>query len=153
MSDNINWKSELRKIEREYDGLPPEISPEEARVQHSALRRAHEQAQQRAAAIAAAVRIALVVSLPAGLHWWPYASDCGLPLVGFVAAEVMVAVGGLWVATFAWRHRLAASHMLALMLFLTGLVLVAGQVLPRQGYVTIKGLDAAGWSCPASAAR
>lgn len=149
MSD-VNWKSELRKIEREYDGLPPEITPDEARVQHTALRRAHEQAQRRAATLAATARIALVVALLAALHWWPYPSDCGLPLAGFVAAEAMIAVGGLWVAAYAWRQRLGASHALAMMLVLTGLVLVAAQVLPREGLVTIRGVEASGWRCGGS---
>jgi len=39
----INWLTELRKIEREFDGLPPEPTPMELRA-----RRAAEQARREA---------------------------------------------------------------------------------------------------------
>lgn len=142
----IDWKVELRKIEREFDGLPPEPSAADVR----ALRVAQERAQvaQRYALAGAWVRLALVVALAVALFWWPNAHACGLDLATFVAAESMVAVGALWVVAFTWRHRLAASHSVAMVLLITGLVLVSVQLLPRLGYATFAGVRAAhGWRC------
>jgi len=36
----INWLTELRKIEREFDGLPPEPTPMELRARRAAEQRA-----------------------------------------------------------------------------------------------------------------
>lgn len=149
MSD-IDWNVELRKIVREYDGLPPEPSPAEIRAQKQAVM--HARAAERVARIGAWARLALVVALAAALYWWPNAHACGPDLFAFLAAEGMVAIGGLWIAAFTWRHRLGASHSLALVLLVTGLVLVAAQVLPRLGYATIAGVQADRWSCYVGAA-
>lgn len=149
----IDWKTEMRKIEREFDGLPPEPTAEEIRALRLAHGHAESEADRRTAALGGLARIVLVTSLLAALHWWPYSSDCGLPLWAFVGAQGMLAIGGLWTAAFAWRHRLAKTHVLALALLLTGLVLVAAQVLPRTGHVTIRGVHATPWRCGVSGAR
>jgi hypothetical protein len=149
----IDWKTELRKIERQYDGLPPEPSPVAARAQKMAERRAREDAMRQRALIGGAGRLLLVATLLGALHWWPYATDCGPDLAALLGAQSMIVVGGLWTAVFAWRHRLAANHTIALVLLVAGLVLVAAQVLPRLGWVTIAGMDATGWRCAATAAR
>lgn len=145
----IDWNTELRKIEREYDGLPPEPSPAAQRAQRAAEQRAREQAETRLAAFSAIVRLSLVAALVSALWWWPYDTDCGAGLAGYLGAQCMIVVGGLWVAVHAWRYRLATSHTIALLFLLTGLVLVAGQVLPRLGYVTITGMGATHWRCAA----
>ncbi len=146
----IDWNTELRKIEREYDGLPPEPSPAELRAQREAERLEREEADSRIAAIGASMRLVLVACLLAALWWWPYATQCGPGLLGLVATECMVVVGGIWVAAFTFRWRLATGHTVALLLVLTGLVLVAAQVLPRLGYVTITGMPATHWRCAAA---
>lgn len=143
----IDWNRELRKIEREYDGLPPEPSVAVVKARKAAEQRAREASERRRAAIGVVARLALVASLLAALWWWPYAADCGVGLAGLVGAESMIAVGGLWSAAFAWRHRLAAGHVVALLLLLAGTVLVSAEVLTREGYVKIAGVEAAGWSC------
>ena len=144
---DIDWNLELRKIEREYDGLPPLPSPTAQRAQKAAEQRVREQAERRIAVLAAGARLILVASLVAALAWWPYATDCGADLAGFLGAQAMIVVGGVWSAVFAWRHRLATSHTIALVLVLIGLALVAAHVLPRLGYATIAGIDATGWRC------
>ncbi|HET7459546.1 MAG TPA: hypothetical protein VFJ74_17980 [Gemmatimonadaceae bacterium] len=143
----IDWNVELRKIEREFDGLPPEPSPSALRAQKEAELRARQRAAQRVALAGAWARLILVAALAGALWWWPNAHACDLDLAGFLAAEAMVVVGGLWIAAFTWRHRLAFSHGVALALFVAGLSLVAVQVLPRLGYATVAGVNASGWRC------
>ena len=143
----IDWNVELRKIEREFDGLPPAPSASVVKARKMAEQRERDRLAHRRATWGAAARLALVASLVAAMWWWPYATQCGVALAAYVGAESMVAIGGLWTAAFAWRHRLAASHVVAMMLLMTGLTLVAMQVLPRTGWVTIVGVEATGWSC------
>src|SRR5687768_17490413 len=112
----IDWKTELRKIERQYDGLPPEPSPVAARAKKMAERRAREDAVRQRALLGGAGRLALVATLLGALYWWPYATDCGPDLAALLGAQSMIVVGGLWTAVFAWRHRLAANHTIALVL-------------------------------------
>lgn len=149
----IDWNVELRKIEREYDGLPPEPSPAALRAQRAAEARARDEAEQRLAVVAAVGRLVLVGLLVGGLSWWPYATSCGAGLAALLAAQTMIVVGGLWTAIFTFRYHLPTSHTIALAFVLTGLVLLAAQVLPRLGYVTIPTVDATHWRCVATVAR
>lgn len=151
-TDEIDWNVELRKIEREYQGLPPEPSPAEVRARKLAEIRAREEADKRMSVVGASARLVLVAALTGALWWWPYASKCGLSLALLIGAQSMVVVAGVWAAVFSWRHRFPASHTAALVLVLTGLVLVAAQVLPRFGYVTVAGMHATQWRCAAIAA-
>jgi hypothetical protein len=149
---HIDWKVELRKIEREFDGKPPMPSPAVIKARRDREQREKEAVELRVTQLSALARLSLVIALTAALPWWPYATRCGAGVAGLVAAYAMVAIGGLWVAAYSWRHRLAASHALALAFLMAGLLLVASQVLPRAGYVTIHGVDASGWSCTVAAA-
>lgn len=149
----IDWNTELRKIEREYDGLPPEPSPAELRAQRAADARARQEAERSLARFGASLRLLLVAALLGALWWWPYATSCGVGLDALLLAQTMVVVGGLWTAVFAFRHHLATSHTAALVLVLTGLVLLAAQVLPRLGYITVTGMDATHWRCVAALVR
>ena len=146
---DIDWKRELRNIERQFDGLPPEPSASVVKARKVIEQREKERLEHRAAVIGATGRLVLVTTLLAGLFWWPYAADCGVFLAGFLAAQTMIVVGGLWSALYAWRHRLGASHTIALLLLLTGLALVAAQVLPRLGYGTLVWATGMGWRCGA----
>jgi len=147
--DQIDWHVELRKIEREYDGLPPEPSRAETRAQRLAKLHAREQAERRMTLFGAGARLLLVGLLLGALWWWPYAAKCGPGLGAFLGAQSMIVVGGVWAAVFSWRHRLAASHTIALVFLVTGLALVAAQVLPRFGLVTVAGMHATRWRCAA----
>lgn len=143
----IDWNAELRTIEREYDGLPPEPSAAAMRSRRAAELRAREQAERRIALLGSGARLTLAGALLAGIPWWPYGTGCGPGLAGFLAAGGMIVLGGGWSAVHAWRHRLAVSHMIALAIVLAGLAIVSAQVLPRLGYATIAGVQASGWMC------
>ena len=147
MREMIDWNTELRAIEREFDGLPPEPSPAELRALRKAERRARERAEERMAAYATRAHVVLVAGLLTALYWWPYATSCGGGLAAYVGAQLMIVVGALWGSVSAWRNRLVASHTVALLLLVAGLVLVASQVLPRLGYVSIAGFHTTQWRC------
>lgn len=131
-----NWASQLKKIEREFDGLPPEPSPAVQKMQSEAERRAKEKAQQRAAMIGASARLILVFGLGAAIVIWPYSRQCGWGWIGYVGVEAVIVAGGLWVAFTTWRGRLPKMHAFSLLIVLAGLVLIAAEVLPRIGYAT-----------------
>jgi len=132
-----NWASQLKKLEREFDGLPAEPSPAMQKMQSEAERRAKEKLQQRAAMIGASARLILVFALGAAIGMWPYSRECGWGWFGYVGVEAVMVAGGLWVAFTTWRGRLAKMHALSLLITLTGLVLIAAEVLPRIGYAAI----------------
>lgn len=159
--DQIDWKAELRKIEREYDGLPPEPptaenrsvpqGPPAAEIRGQKLPtiRAREEADRKLTLFAASARLVLVGSLLGALWWWPYANSCGFGLAAFLSAKTMIVVGGVWGAAFAWRNRLVTSHTIAVAFVFTGLALLAADVLPRLGYITIPHMGAVHLRCPA----
>ena len=149
---DIDWNVELRRIEREFDGLPPEPSAAAQRARKAAAQRQQEEAEARLAGIGAVARLVLVASLAGALWWWPYGTRCGQELAGFIGAQAMIVVGGLAAAVHCWRHRLAIAHSLALLLVLGGVALVSAQVLPRLGYATVVGVEATAWRCAGTAA-
>ena len=150
-ASDINWKAELRRLEREYDGLPPEPEPARLRAQRALEARQQERAELLGERIVTWGRILLVSVLAAALPLWPYGRTCGWSVYAFVGAAVMLAVGGLWAATRAWRARLAIAHVVALLLLGGGLALVTAEVLPRMGYGTLRWVQSSTWSCPGPA--
>src|SRR6476646_203765 len=56
----INWAVELRKIEREYEGRPPQPTPGELRQQRDAERRERERPDAVAASFGVYFRLTLV---------------------------------------------------------------------------------------------
>ena len=146
MADN-DWSTQLKKIEREFDGLPPEPSRAAVKMQTEAERRAQQRAIDRAAALGAAARLFLVVALGAGISLWPYARDCGQGLYTFIAVEAVLVLGGLWIASYTWRHRMPRTHVLGLLVTLSGLILIAAEVLPRTGYATVDPRNPPQWWC------
>jgi hypothetical protein len=132
-----DWSTQLKKIEREFSGLPPEPSPAFKKLQSEEERRAQERAKQRVAMLGAWARLILVFALFGALIVWPYANDCGGGLFGYIGAKAVIVAGGLWVAFTTWRARLAKMHALSLLIILVGLILIAADVLPRTGYATV----------------
>src|SRR3989442_3333647 len=66
---------------------------------------------------------------------FPYTTlfrSCGPRLFFYLTAVVALFTTGLWAAVFAWKGRLGAAHVIALVIMLWGLVLVADEVLPRD---------------------
>ena len=143
-----DWSVQLKKIEREFDGLPPEPSPAMKKLQSEEERRAQERVYQRAAMIGGGARLILVFALFAALIIWPYERECGAGLFEFLGVEVVIVVGGLWVAFTTWRYRLPKMHTLSLLIILTGLILIGAEVLPRIGYAAVDPKHPRHFSCP-----
>jgi len=143
-----DWSTQLKKIEREFEGLPPEPSPAFKKLQSEEQRRAQERAQQRAGMIGGGARLVLVAALGVALAFWPYENSCGSGLFGYLAVEAVIVIGGLWVAITTWRARLPKMHILSLLIVLTGLVLLAIEVLPRVGYAAVDPKHPPTFSCP-----
>ena len=143
-----DWSTQLKKIEREFDGLPPEPSLAMKKLQSEEERRAQERVQQRAAMIGGGARLILVFALFAALIIWPYERECGVGFFEYLGVEVVIVVGGLWVAFTTWRYRLPKMHTLSLLIILTGLVLIAGELLPRIGYAAVDPKHPPHFSCP-----
>lgn len=149
----IDWKTELRKTEREFSGLPPEPTAEDIR-----LWRIQEEAEQRRraslnSAVGAWTRLLLVVALAAGLSFWPYARACGLGLYGFLGAECAVVIGGAWVAVYSWRRRAGRAHIASFVMLLVGIGMLGLEVLPRVGYAKTNPLQPAAWACVEGSTR
>ncbi len=148
MAQQDDWSSQLKKIEREFEGLPPEPSPALKKLQSEEERRAQERTQQRVAMFGGGARLILVFALFAALAVWPYERACGLGLLEYLGVEVVIIVGGLWVALTTWRYRLPKMHTLSLLIVLTSLILIAVEVLPRIGYAAVDPKHPPQFSCP-----
>ena len=92
-------------------------------------------------------RLVLSVALGIAIVFWPYASRCGLGLLAYLGAVVVVTGSGVWSAIWTFRHRAAKAHVLSLLIVLWGLVLGATEVLPRTGYAVPTLEHPASWSC------
>lgn len=143
----INWALELRKIEREYDGLPPEPSPTELRQKREAEKREREREAATAASFAVYFRLTLVICLGVSLVCWPYEVSCGGMLMGYMAAVVVLLVGAVWSALATFTHQMPRRHLTALFMILWALVLGAAQILPRIGYANQVPGRATSWTC------
>ena len=143
----IDWNTELRKIEREFDGLPPEPSPAELRSRRAAERRAEERRKERTTRLGVLARLTLVVALAAAIAFWPYRRECGAALFAYMGAEAMIVAGGLWLMACTWRSRMAKTHGVALLMLLWGLVLIGHEILPRIGYARSDAADPPRWVC------
>lgn len=148
MAQKDDWSSQLKKIEREFDGLPPEPSPAMKKLQSEEERRTQERARQGAAMLGGGARLLLVFALFAALAVWPYERACGLGLFEYLGVELVTIVGGLWVALTTWRYRLPKMHTVSLLIVLTGLILVAVEILPRIGYAAVDPKHPPQFSCP-----
>ena len=131
---DIDWGTEVKKLEREFSGLPPVPSAAELKAKQNAERRAKEQRDAATARVGALVRLVLVVSLFAALYFWPYQRGCGAGLFSYMTVQVVMAAGAIWIAAIAWKYRLARIHVASLVILLAALVLLAAQVAPRLGY-------------------
>ena len=140
----VDWSAELRRIERQFDGLPPEPNAEALRARRISQELQVKQDRERSARIGTGLRLVLVASLAGALAAWPYERSCGLGLYAWLGAQGTVALGGLWVSVHSWRNRMAKTHAIALAIALAGIALVAAEALPRTGYASVR---APGWEC------
>jgi hypothetical protein len=144
----IDWNRELRRIEREFDGLPPEPPSSVKRTRQALEQLEKEQREQRFATFGTLARLALVIALAVGLYWWPYPRECGSSLLSFLGAELALLIGSVWVTATTWRHRLARLHALSIVMVVASLALLALEIAPRNGWVTRADGRAASWACP-----
>ena len=144
----IDWNRELRKIEREFDGLPPEPPSSVKRTRQALEQMERQQREQRFATIGTLARLALVVALAFGLFRWPYPRECGPALLSFLGAELALLIGSVWVTATTWRHRLPRLHALSVAMVVVSVALLAKEIIPRSGYVTMTDGSAASWACP-----
>jgi hypothetical protein len=143
--NKTNWSATLRKIERQFDGLPTPPTRTSLLSQRLAERRTLERKEHVEAILGTLVRMSLVVLLVGGINFWPYVHSCGAGLFLYMGAESLIVIGGLWTVVWTWRVRAAVAHGIALVLVLWGMALVAMQVLPRVGYA--KTASPLTWSC------
>ena len=144
---DIDWKTELRRVERQFDGLPPEPTVEELRAWRLAEEREQRRREELNGAVGAWTRFFLVGTLAGALHYWPYGRSCGPGLNGLVGAQALVVVGGVWVAAYSWRRRAARPHAAGFVLALVGAGLIGMEVLPRMGYAKADPSRTASWAC------
>ena len=146
----INWAAELRKIEREYDGLPPEPSPTELRQKRDVERQERERQDAAAASFGVYFRLTLLLGLAVSIAAWPFDINCGATLLGYMAAVALLVVSGIWTAAATFTHQLPRRHLTVLLVICWGIVLGAAQVLPRIGYANPVPGRATTWSCTAN---
>ena len=138
-----DWSKELAKIDKQLESASDaQLFPEKTGA--SPTQKA-EIATERAttASWPALLRLSLSVALGVGILFWPYGTRCGLGLGGYLIAVAAVLGSGVWSAVWTWRHRTGRAHALSILLILWGLLLGAGEVLPRVGYAR----QILGWSC------
>jgi hypothetical protein len=142
-----DWSTQLKKIEREFDGLPPEPSLAYKKLQSEEERRAKERTAQRAALIGVTARLILVAAVGVALLFWPYNNTCGAGLFGFLGAEAVIVIGGIWIGITSWRARLPRMHLVSLAIALAGMILIAADVLPRIGYAAVDPKNPPSFAC------
>ncbi len=142
MAEMMDWKTKLKEIEREYDGLPPEPSPSAQK----ARRMAEQAARDRISRRWVLVRTILVLALSVAIVFWPYYARCGWELTGYLAAIATVALGGLWIAQLSWHHRMPITHAVSMLVVVWGLAIAARETLPRIGYAKADAMRTS-WRC------
>ena len=143
----IDWGVELRKIERQFDGLPPERTRTQIRLQKIKELAAKERFDERLALVGIWARLVLVGALATSLYWWPYGRDCGFPLAAFLISQMMVIVGGLTIAIRTWRDRIAWAFLGSALFIVGAWTVLALHTLPRLGFPMAPSTSV-GWSCP-----
>jgi hypothetical protein len=142
----IDWGVELRKIEREFDGLPPERTRTQLRLQKIKELTERDRFDERLALVGIWARLILVAALATSLYWWPYGRDCGFPLAAFLISHTMVIIGGLSIAVRTWRDRLVWPFLGSGLFILSAWTVLSLQTLPRLGF-PMAPPTSAGWSC------
>ncbi len=145
---DIDWNLELRKISREYDGLPPERSRTQLRLQKIQEIAAKDRFLERLALIGIWGRLILIAALGVSLFWWPYGRSCGMPFAAYLFSNGIVIVGAVTLALRAWRDRLPWIFIGSTACVALAWTVIALNVMPRFGYSPAGGTTAR-WSCVA----
>jgi hypothetical protein len=143
----IDWSAQLKKIERQFDGLPSQPSELEQHTRRETQRRSEQRNVQHDGIFGAGSRVVLALSLSLAINAWPYDRACGPGLAGYLAASAFVIAGGFWATVGTWRARSPKLHAAALLVIAWGMVLVSAQALPRIGYARIDPANGPAWRC------
>lgn len=125
----IDWDAELRRIERQFDGLPSHTQLRLQKVQEIVER---SRMEERLEVAGVWLRLVLIGALTAALFWWPYGQACGWRLAGFLGAHGVVVLGGLLLARAAWRTRQGWVFSASALFILIAWTVLALQTLPRM---------------------
>jgi cation transport ATPase len=156
-----DWDKELADIDRLIGSTPPEeprapaVAKPASRVAATAPARAPAPPTAAPAAprrrwtaiVGLLARLLVVAVLLAGVVVWPYETRCGAWLAAYLATIAATALGAVWTAVAAWRHRAAFVHVLSLGVLATAIVYGAIEVLPRVGYAMPDPAHPAMWAC------
>jgi hypothetical protein len=143
----IDWAAQLKKIERQFDGIPTPPTESELRAQREDERRQQIRKLKRDEIFGAASRVVLVLSLGLAINAWPYGRACGGALLGYLAAAAAIVAGSVWALVGTWHSRAPKLHALAILAMAWGSVLIASQVLPRVGYTNLDLRSRPTWRC------
>ena len=143
MSGNRDWDKELAKIDKQLESVSDAQLFPDKKGATPAQKQQVAETRATAASWPAILRLVLSVALGVGVLFWPYANRCGWGLSGYLLVVLAVAGSGVWSAVWTWRHRAGRAHVLSILLIAWGLLLAAGEVLPRIGYAK----QILPWSC------
>ncbi len=150
-----DWDKELAKIDALISkevGPLEEPAPAQPAGQAPAKPEAHAQPGRGAVVqrlvggtLGAWGRLGLGAVLGVAMTQWPYAHDCGGPLLAYLAGGATVVGAGAWSGVNAWARRLGMVHALSIAIMIWGVILAGREVIPRVDDV---GGDAR-WTCTA----
>jgi hypothetical protein len=143
----IDWATQLKKIERQFDGIPTPPTESELRMQRENERREQLRKLKRDEVFGAVSRVVLTLSLGLAMNAWPYGRACGAGLYAYLAASAAIVAGGIWAAVGTWHSRFAKLHAAALLVVAWGVILITAQVLPRVGYTNLDLRSRPTWRC------
>jgi len=146
--NDINWNVEFRKITRELDGLPPERTRTQIRLERIQQIVAKDRFNERLVLVGIWARLVLIAALVLSLFWWPYGRDCGFPLAAYLMSNAVVIVGGVALAVCGWRDRMVAVFIGSALCMAIAWTVLALDIFPRAGY-SPAGPISTRWTCAA----
>ena len=129
-----DWDRELAKIDKQLESVSDEQLFPKSAAKTTPQREAIAEKQSRTSTLGVMMRLLLSVALGVGMIFWPYEARCGMGLMAYLLAVVVLIGAGGWSAVWAWRHRAGKAHVLSLLIMLWGTILGAQELLPRLGY-------------------
>ncbi|MGH7645250.1 MAG: hypothetical protein ACREMR_06660, partial [Gemmatimonadales bacterium] len=131
-----NWDQEMREVNRLLARLPeaePGLIGGPRKLVAGPTPPDTVERARRPRPLATWVKVGLAAVFTVAVWQWPYRNDCGSGLAFYLVGVGTVVVAGVWCLVESWRSRLAFAHVLSLLVFLAGLVLMARAALPRTG--------------------
>jgi hypothetical protein len=141
-----DWEAEMRKIDQQIASIPNQAAAP-ARAQAQGGSAPMPMGRPETSTFGVMARLGLACALGVGMLFWPYGARCGFGLAGYLAAVGALIVAGVWSSIWTWKHRAAKAHLVSLALVTWGIVLAAGDVLPRIGYAKATVNHPVNWTC------